>query len=123
MDTCGAGICDQGTETELLIPINSLPENVANRYTVRSTWAKKGNYDKSEVQIVFLVRTAYEADVTDRLIREQYEHEHVVRTNVSANDKLMPRVMSSLVWIKNQCQKVKFVMKIKENVTVNLKSV
>lgn len=123
MDTYGAGVCDQETETELLILMYSLPENVANRHTVRSTWAKQGNYSSSEVRVVFLVRTPDESDVTDSLIREQYNHQDIVRTSVPANDKLMPRVMSSLVWLRNQCQKVKFVMKIRENVRVDLTSI
>lgn len=122
MDTYGCNVCNQTSETELLIFMNSKPEHVANRHTVRATWGKRGDYKKSEVRIVFLVRVD-DADVTEKLIREQYDHEDIVRTRVLHTDKMMSRVMSSLLWIRNHCQKAKFVMKIDEAVMVNIPAV
>lgn len=124
----GADVClsnNKMEKTYLLIVVNSLSYNVDDRQRTRVTWRNHWATKENRVRVVFFVDKPKNWVQMESLVTENSVYHDIVWSNVTTVDSKYS-AMKSIAWLKwavERCPKAKFVMKIEENVVVNLPAI
>lgn len=123
LNSNGADVCEQNSEFELLIVVDSKVDDMNLRSVIRS-WLKYFRLNKSQTRIVFFVGSPMNLRKEINVHRENRENGDIVLTNVPDTPSYSTlKSVSWLHWVATRCQKVKFVLKINSQVVVNVQNV
>lgn len=124
LTSSGPDVCEQNSEFQLLILVDSKADDMNLRSVIRS-WLKYFRLNKDQTRVVFFVGSPMNPTKEINIRRENRENGDIILSNVpdtSSNYSTMKSV-SSLHWIATQCKNAKFVLKIDSKTVVNVQNV
>ena len=117
-------------DTFLLIFVSSHYTNFAKREDARKTWALFSRVDKpvrmrgvavSNIKVIFIVARANSTDQNDVIAAEQRAHGDLIQTDFDEKyENLILKSLIGLKWATEQCHHAKFIMKIDDDILVNI---
>ncbi|XP_018571854.1 beta-1,3-galactosyltransferase 5-like [Anoplophora glabripennis] len=106
-----------GDEEPLLILVHSATNHFNNRKVIRETW---GQYD-DDIRLLFLVGTANGKDIQEKLEEESKQHSDLLQGNfVDTYHNLTYKHVMGLKYAVYHCSQAKFVLKVDDDVFVNI---
>ena len=113
--------CEVGDVEEILLVIIviSAPDHSSHRAAIRSSWGAAGQY--REVVITFLVGLPEDPETRHKLQQESEQHGDLVINNMEDHyENLSLKTLSALQWLKNLCPKAKFLLKVDDDMFVQV---
>lgn len=112
---------EKGKNLTLLIIVHSAPNHFSNRFVIRNTWA---SYPMKNVKILFLIGFSNNTPRERKLKRENKKYHDMIRFNLLDGDENQTyKTVAMLEWIIKWCTFVKFVIKVDDNVFVNIPAI
>lgn len=117
-------ICRLIPNLALMILIHSAPNHFKYRNAIRNSWAKYSNYHQNaSFRIVFLLGKV-STEVQGRLAREHKIHGDILQGNfIDGYSNLTLNTLYGLYWVNAYCRNAKVIMKIDDDVAVDLYSI
>ena len=118
-------VCDRNIF--LLITVNSDPENRNSRKIIRHTWGSVKIYNGLHIRVVFFMgdrlkpKRGRADELTDQLTDECFLYGDIARGNfIDDYFNMTYKTVLGLHWMTMYCPKAKFVMKVDDDVMVNI---
>ena len=115
------GVCPEGKLLDYVMIINSPIDNSARRRAIRYTYGKANLFGNMTARVVFLVGTHSDEDLTESVKSESKKYGDLVQGDFHDSfQNLTLKGISGLRWVANHCSNVKYVIKIDDDVFVNI---
>ncbi|XP_070542326.1 uncharacterized protein [Ptychodera flava] len=109
----------------LLLAVVTSPFNIGRRRAIRETWGMHyENFTDFDVKTVFMVGIPHDEE-TQYMLQEEnnYYHDIVQSTFIDSYRNLTLKTVMTLKWVTTYCPNTKFVMKVDDDVFVNMENV
>ena len=120
-----ASICDR--DIFLVILVNTDPENRKAREIIRDTWGSVKMYNGTHIRVVFLIgertspKTGHADEIAARLNDESDTYGDIAKGDfIDAYANMTYKTVMGLHWMNIYCSKASFVMKIDDDVMINI---
>ncbi|XP_069130773.1 beta-1,3-galactosyltransferase 1-like [Argopecten irradians] len=115
-------VCHRGS-VHLLIYIHSAPENVDKRNDIRNTWGGVHNFKSLYVERVFLIGETTDKHLTEAVERERKDNDDIIRCHfIDTVRNLSLKALALLDFVNNRCQQAKYILKVDDDIFVNIYS-
>ena len=105
----------------IVIFVHSAPEHFAHRKTIRETWASVTEIHGKFIETVFLLGQTKDVSLQNAIEREAKICKDIVQENfIDAYRNLTYKHVMGLKWVSEYCNKAKFVVKLDDDVFVNV---
>lgn len=118
--TANHKICPKfGKDTKLLLAVISAPSHKDHRRHIRRTW---GHFStRKDVSLMFLIGSSSDKSHNRYIDVENDLYDDVIRVNFQDSyDNLTLKTISMLMWADDYCPKASFVLKIEDDVYLNV---
>lgn len=118
-------ICRTENNFSMIILIHSAPTHFAYRSAIRSTW---GNYSlqnqHDQFRRVFLFGRVTDPQLQDKLVNENMMYQDIIQGNfIDSYRNLSLNTLYGLMWVNKYCKIAKVVMKVDDDVVVDIYNV
>lgn len=125
LKTYGADVCHKSNvtkEIDLLILVDSVAEHADKRERIRATWYSYWVNRMENVDVVFFVGKPLGSSMEEKLARENGIHDDLVWSNTIDFPLIYGTIkaMAWLQWLVKKCDNAEMVLKIDENVILNV---
>ncbi|KAF2902559.1 hypothetical protein ILUMI_03627 [Ignelater luminosus] len=110
---------DSGKNLQLFVAVISAPSHERARLAVRQTW---GHFAaRRDISIAFIVGSSTNAVYNRKLKREEYMYQDIIRGKfLDSYRDSTAKAISMLKWINTYCFKATFVLKVNDNIFINI---
>lgn len=113
---------DLGASLDLLVIVNSAVDHFEARRAIRETWGRfaveRGAY------LFFLIGSTIDHQVQDRVLLEEQENQDLLQGHFIDNYfNLTLKTISMMRWVSDHCHKVKYVLKVDDDMFVNMQHI
>lgn len=115
-------------KTTIFIAVVSAPDNFEKRNTIRATWKKHLKKDvvvglMEVAGFAFLMGNTKDVRVQDAIEQENRNHSDIIQLNMmDSYENLTLKTVSILDWVVDYCPRVQFVLKVDDDVYVNVRN-
>ncbi|KAL3857930.1 hypothetical protein ACJMK2_012555 [Sinanodonta woodiana] len=114
-------ICQNKESLSFLVMVHSAVFHFEQREFLRRTWANKDLLLSHTMRVLFIVGLPQESSVQKRLQIENDQHGDIVQGNfIDDYHNLTHKGVMGFKWISENCKNVKYVIKIDDDVFVNI---
>lgn len=115
-------------KTSIFIAVVSAPGNFEKRNTIRNTWKK---HLRNEIVaglidvagFAFLMGKTGDSSIQDAIVQENRNYSDIIQVNmVDSYQNLTLKTVSILDWVDEYCPRVQFVLKVDDDVYVNVRN-
>ena len=116
-------------DTFLLIFVSSNPTNTRFRQASRNSWARScqvvtRNKRELGVKVLFLFGNATKQSINKQLMNESKQYNDVLQFDfIESYRNLTLKTLNALQWAVEKCPQVRYVMKVDDDIVVNVKRV
>ena len=105
----------------LLIYIHTAPDHYKRRAAIRETWGNPNNLKELNIKLVFLLGRSNDAAMNDAMTLESDMHGDIVQEDfIDAYRNLTYKAIMGLKWVTFHCPTPKFVLKVDDDIFVNI---
>lgn len=109
----------RGENLQLIVTVLSKPPNHSARMSIRETWGQFGR--RQDMKIIFLMGAQSDSRIGNQLAEEMKMQDDIVQGNfVDSHSNANFKIISALEWVIKYCTKAKFVLKVHDDVFVNV---
>lgn len=109
------------SDSKVVIVIHSAVTNFNKRATIRSTWANSALLRQFKMKLVFFLGLPVNKDIQVLVDAESIENKDVVQGNfIDSYTNITHKAVLWLRWVTENCPKVETVLKLDDDVFVNL---
>lgn len=111
-------------EILLLVVVHSSPYHVSRRQLIRKTWGNTSSLaNHGKIKILFLFGTLKNAHLQEVIKNEHRTHGDILQGRFSDSYfNLSFNTMTGLEWIKNNCQNSKVVVKVDDDIVIDMRT-
>lgn len=108
----------EGQGLTIFVMVNSNPKHFSQRIAIRNTWA---SFKYPEIKIGFMICMTYNDTINNLLEAENQVYNDIIRcNNEDTYETLTLKSLSMLEWIMTYCYNATFVLKVDDDMFVNL---
>jgi hypothetical protein len=116
-DICG--LPTSNTSQIYLVYVHTKPMNFKRRMTQRETWLKRSMFPK--LRFAFMMGKVDDAELHKQLLMEQSVYNDIVKADfLDTYRNLSHKGMMAMKWIAEFCPHAEFIMKVDDDIVVNL---
>ena len=110
---------DNGASLDLLILVNSAVGNFEARQAIRQTWGKFA-VERGSL-LLFLIGNSRDANINSKVKKENEQYSDLLQgAYIDSYYNLTLKTMSMMKWVSDNCDKVKFVLKVDDDMFINM---
>ncbi|KAH3839673.1 beta-1,3-galactosyltransferase 1-like [Dreissena polymorpha] len=107
--------------TDLFVYIPSKMENFMRRRLIRRTWGSVKSVNSISITVVFILGKPVDSNEQLMLNNEQLVHEDIIQVDVHEHYRnLSVKAVAALSWIHERCKHIRYVMKVDDDIFVNI---
>ncbi|CAG2239567.1 B3GALT1 [Mytilus edulis] len=111
----------KGKGVLLLVFIHSSAKKFLERQQIRSTYGSFSDYENEHIEYIFVLGQTLKPEIQQKINKESEKYMDIVQGNfVDSYRNLTYKLVFSLFWVNNFCSNAKFVVKVDDDVIVNL---
>ncbi|XP_063420262.1 beta-1,3-galactosyltransferase 5-like [Mytilus trossulus] len=111
----------KGKDVLLLVFVHSSSEKSLARQQIRSTYGSISDYENEHIAYVFVLGQTPKQKIQQRINDESEKYMDIVQGNfVDSYRNLTYKRVFSLFWVNNFCSNAKFVVKVDDDVIINI---
>ena len=115
------GICSGTDSVDVVIMVHTAPNNLDKRQNIRQTFANSTKFLPFQVRTAFLLGETYDREVEQKLWAEHRAHGDTIMGDFKDDyHNLTLKGVMGYRWISEFCQNSKFVLKIDDDVIINM---
>ncbi|XP_046358286.2 beta-1,3-galactosyltransferase 1-like [Haliotis rufescens] len=108
-------------DINILIFVHSAPNNIEKRNDIRDTWGSVQRHGNLSIATVFMCGETTDRALQEQLIRESGTYGDIVQGNfLDSYRNLTYKHVMALCWITSQCHDVRTVVKVDDDVLINI---
>jgi hypothetical protein len=105
----------------LLIYVHTAPDHYKRRTLIRELWGNPRNFKDVAIRCVFLVGKPRDAAIQDALSMESEQYQDIVQEDfMDSYRNLTYKAIMGLKWISSHCRNARFLLKIDDDIFVNV---
>lgn len=105
----------------LLVFVHITTSNFEGRHLIRSTFGSISNFDNKLIEYVFVLGQTKNETLQRNIKRESEIYKDIVQGNfIDSYRNLTYKLVFSLFWVNKFCNNAKFVIKMDEDITINV---
>jgi len=111
-------ICPNADEAiKLLVVVFSAPDHQEARQAIRETW---GNSETRGIAVAFIIGIV-DQKINDTITAEILKYDDIIQGNfMDSYFNLTLKTISMLEWVEKNCQSTKFILKVDDDVFINI---
>ena len=114
-------ICSDADMVDIIIIVHTAPSHLEKRQNIRQTYANRTKFVPYQIRIAFLLGLTNDKDVTQKLYSEHAAFNDTVMGDFKDDyHNLTLKGVMGYRWISEFCQNSKFVLKIDDDVIINM---
>ncbi|CAC5376831.1 unnamed protein product [Mytilus coruscus] len=111
----------KGKNVFLLVFIHVAPGNFAGRNLIRSTFGTISSFHNKRIVRVFVLGKTENVTIQQEIVNESKRYMDIVQGNfIDSYRNLTYKLVFSLFWVNNFCNNAKFVIKIDDDIILNI---
>lgn len=112
---------DNGSSIFLFLAVPSATGNFRQRIAIRNSWGSVVNGDPS-LQLAFFVGTPRKTTIKHELAEEKLNYGDIIEVNMDEKyENLAKKSISIIEWIYMHCNHAKFILKVDDDMFLNIK--
>lgn len=110
-----------GKDILLIVFVHIATSNFEGRHLIRSTFGSISNYDNKLIEYVFVLGQTSDVKLQRYIELESERHKDIIQGNfIDSYRNLTYKLVFSLFWVNNFCSNAKFVVKMDEDIIINV---
>ena len=114
-------LCSSTAGLRYIICIDSKPENIEQRRSLRDTWANPELFKNRQTKVVFVIGRTYKTHIQDLVREEMKTHDDIVQTHFMDYPQYATmKALMTLQWLSKFCHQAKVSILAKDDVFLNI---
>ena len=114
-------LCSSTAGLRYIICIDSKPENIEQRRSLRDTWANSELFKTRQTKVVFVIGRTYKTHIQDLVREEMKTHDDIVQTHFMDYPQYATmKALMTLQWLSKFCHQAKVSILAKDDVFLNI---
>ncbi|XP_063421931.1 beta-1,3-galactosyltransferase 5-like [Mytilus trossulus] len=111
----------KGKDVLLLVFVHSSANKFLERQQIRSTYGSISDYENEHIEYIFVLGQTPKPEIQQKINEESEKYMDIVQGNfVDSYRNLTYKLVFSLFWVNNFCSNANFVVKVDDDVIINL---
>ncbi|XP_071167294.1 beta-1,3-galactosyltransferase 5-like [Mytilus edulis] len=111
----------KGKGVFLLVFVHSSARKSLARQQIRSTYGSFSDYENEHIEYIFVLGQTLKPEIQQKINKESEKYMDIVQGNfVDSYRNLTYKLVFSLFWVNNFCSNTKFVVKVDDDVIINI---